>query len=385
MGKKITVGLIYVNDDKWIGGTYYIESIIHAWNTLSLELRPAIRVYCYTPEEFNSLKNKTNYPFLQPDYLIHRNLVVRVINAAYSKIFKKHLFLPRINHQVDIIFPNPVLKQFAGFKKKLFWIPDFQELHYPDFFSAIELQKKKNQQEYITQNNLPLVLSSKSAYNDLKKLSTTSTNAVYVVPFAVTLPDVTQIKVGALFEKFAIEQNYFICSNQFWKHKNHQLVLEALQHLKNKGVDIKVVFTGKPYDYRNPSYYKSILQYVDDHGLSSNVTFLGFIDRKEQLVLMKNSMAILQPSLFEGWSTVVEDAKAMGHSVIVSDISVHREQLGQDYPYFFNPFSCVELASIMELFYRKESKSVLAETDYSVQIRNFGLRLLDVVNKEAAV
>ncbi len=39
--------------------------------------------------------------------------------------------------------------------------------------------------------------------------------------------------------------------------------------------------------------------------------FLGFIDRGEQLQLMKNSIAIVQPSLFEGWSTVVEDTKAM--------------------------------------------------------------------------
>jgi len=41
---------------------------------------------------------------------------------------------------------------------------------------------------------------------------------------------------------------------------------------------------------------------------------------------MKKSIAIIQPSLFEGWSTVVEDAKSLGKNIIVSDINVHIEQ-----------------------------------------------------------
>jgi len=41
---------------------------------------------------------------------------------------------------------------------------------------------------------------------------------------------------------------------------------------------------------------------------------------------MRRAAAILQPSRFEGWSTVVEDAKTLGKPILVSDLSVHREQ-----------------------------------------------------------
>jgi len=34
----------------------------------------------------------------------------------------------------------------------------------------------------------------------------------------------------------------------------------------------------------------------------------------------------VQPSLFEGWSTVVEDARALGKPIVLSDIPVHLEQ-----------------------------------------------------------
>ena len=41
---------------------------------------------------------------------------------------------------------------------------------------------------------------------------------------------------------------------------------------------------------------------------------------------MRQSVAVLQPSLFEGWSTTVEEAKSIGKTILLSDIPVHREQ-----------------------------------------------------------
>jgi glycosyltransferase involved in cell wall biosynthesis len=41
---------------------------------------------------------------------------------------------------------------------------------------------------------------------------------------------------------------------------------------------------------------------------------------------MRAAALIIQPSRFEGWSTVVQDAKALGRPLICSDIPVHREQ-----------------------------------------------------------
>ena len=76
------------------------------------------------------------------------------------------------------------------------------------------------------------------------------------------------------------------------------------------------------------------------------IYFLGFIDRIDQLVLMENAMAIIQPSLFEGWSTVVEDAKALNQTLIVSDIPVHKEQL-KDKGNYFAPNDYDELAQKM--------------------------------------
>ena len=42
--------------------------------------------------------------------------------------------------------------------------------------------------------------------------------------------------------------------------------------------------------------------------------------------MLRRAVAVIQPSQFEGWSALVEDARALGKRMYVSDIPVHREQ-----------------------------------------------------------
>ena len=67
---------------------------------------------------------------------------------------------------------------------------------------------------------------------------------------------------------------------------------------------------------------------------------------------MNNSEAIIQPSLFEGWSTTVEDAKFLNKFIILSDISLHREQM-KDNVIFFSKQNEKELASLILEFVRQ--------------------------------
>jgi hypothetical protein len=56
---------------------------------------------------------------------------------------------------------------------------------------------------------------------------------------------------------------------------------------------------------------------------------------------------VIQPSRFEGWSTSVQDGRALGRPVICSDLPVHREQA----PDALGHFGCDDpkaLADILE-------------------------------------
>ena len=58
---------------------------------------------------------------------------------------------------------------------------------------------------------------------------------------------------------------------------------------------------------------------------------------------MRQSLAMLQPSLFEGWSTPVEEAKSLGKSIVLSNIPVHVEQSPPGVRYF-DPTDAAALA-----------------------------------------
>jgi glycosyltransferase involved in cell wall biosynthesis len=224
-----------------------------------------------------------------------------------------------------------------------------------------------------------ILFSSNDARNDFEKLYPSANSNKYVVNFSVFHPDYSTIDIKQLKRKYKLEDvPYFFSPNQFWKHKNHIVVLKAVKRIKeNYNFDILVLFSGKESDSRNPTYFEEIKQFVLENNLENNIKFLGFIDRKEQLCFMKNALAVIQPSLFEGWSSVVEDAKAMNQNLIVSSLNVHKEQLG-NLAYYFNPNDENELINQIILFL--ENKIGVPEFIYNKQLHLFGENFMNVIN-----
>ena len=61
--------------------------------------------------------------------------------------------------------------------------------------------------------------------------------------------------------------------------------------------------------------------------------------------LINIAKAVINPSLFEGWSSTVEECKSVGKNMILSDINVHKEQ--HPNAFFFSKNSIEELKKIL--------------------------------------
>ena len=255
-------------------------------------------------------------------------------------------------------------------------MPDFQEHYFPAFFSDEELQSRKAAQEYIAKQD-HLVVSSIDAKKDFEKFYPQHKCKVEVLPFAVSNPDIKQLNAADVLVKYGVQPGYFFIANQFWIHKNHIVILEAIRKLKEEGLKYQFVFSGKTNDYRSAGHFEMLQQKVTEFDIKGQVKFLGFIDRLDQMVLMKQANSIIQPSLFEGWSTVVEDAKSLQQHIIASDLEVHKEQL-LGYPHLlFNRNDSVDLAEKIRSMNSFCRSNIVY--DYNRDIQVFGDKIVKIL------
>lgn len=92
---------------------------------------------------------------------------------------------------------------------------------------------------------------------------------------------------------------------------------------------------------------------------------------------MNECISIVQPSLFEGWNTGVEEAKAINKYLILSDIPVHREQVTQNAT-FFNPYDETELSE--KLLNAYKSAPSVVETDYNRDIHKVAKDFISIID-----
>jgi hypothetical protein len=164
MGKRIKLGLIFSYDEGWIGGTYYILNLIEALNKVPIEKQPEIIILSKNIDDF-LVANKCGYLFLSflNPYSIKKNYLQKNISSFAKFIFNNNFYDKIIlKNKIDVLFPANNNSIYDLIKNKLYWIPDFQHLYFPDFFSLDEIKKRNDVISKIAQSNKKLILSKKT-------------------------------------------------------------------------------------------------------------------------------------------------------------------------------------------------------------------------------
>jgi len=250
------------------------------------------------------------------------------------------------SHKIDVVFP---LRDLGGSDfscASIGWIPDFQHVHLPELFS---LEQKKLRNELFSQiarSCDKVLLSSHAVAADFKSLLREWDKKIAVNPFPslLWLEELNKNPEDTV-KLYNLPKKYFLCINQFWKHKNHMLLPSAIGRAAKDCSDIHLVLVGQLGDYRDPSN-GNLSDLVQEIAIQrAPITILGRLDRPKMLDLLRCSAGIIQPSLCEGWSTTIEDAKALRIPVLCSDLPVHREQIPTGF--FFDPKSAESLAQVL--------------------------------------
>ena len=231
------------------------------------------------------------------------------------------------------------------------WIADFQHYRLPQFFSAKEATARDEIFADTIARCNRVMLSSKDSERDCLRFKPEAQGKTRVHPFPSglvfqPLPAASKVSV---VEKYHLPAKFMLVANQFWGHKNHLTIVEAARLLAQRGIEVPMVLTGLPSDYRDPSnsLVSKVLQAISSGGLRNTVIPLAQVPYADLIGLLRHAALIVQPSSFEGWSTTVQDGKALGRPVACSAISLHREQAPNAVG-FFGPTAPKELADLLE-------------------------------------
>lgn len=227
-------------------------------------------------------------------------------------------------HRLDLLFPLPSVA--ADDIPGVGWIADFQHRYLPEFFPEEEYQLREERLGLIA-GQREVLLSSEVCRAHFRELYPKSRARLSVWRFCTRVPEATlTADPEGVRLRYHLPEDFLLVSNQFWKHKDHRLVIEALGLLAAEGKRPVLVFTGSLSDGRGSAHIDALLQSIQEQGLHGQVRILGFLSRADQIALMRRALAVIQPSRFEGWSTVVEDCRSLGQRLVLSDLAVHREQ-----------------------------------------------------------
>ncbi len=364
MSQNTRIGFV-LPTDPWLGGKNYLRNLLAAISTLSQnEITPII--FAGTRQ----LSISADFPGTQivTTRTLDRKSPFWLTRKVFAKVAKKDLVLIHdLQRQGISVLSHSVSLGNQSTIKTIGWIPDFQHVHLPEFFTAEERARRDREYAEICAWYDKVIVSSECAGADLRAFSPQFAHKAELLRFVanpIPLSDCTSLT--ELRRIYSFKEPYFILPNQFWAHKNHRVVITALQILKKRCRSALVLATGSPKDHRNPAFFSSLIQYAKDLNVEDSFRVLGQIPFEHLGGLLRDAIALINPSKFEGWSTSVEEAKSTGKQVILSDIPVHKEQ-APERGLYFSADDPEALAEFMAASADRFDKS--ADTDFQLRAR----------------
>jgi len=325
------IGILFTFNPIWMGGLIYLQNLLRTLDFLDEPHKPQITAY-FKPELADFVE-KLDYPGLRRVPINYPDVK---LGTLASWLTRKNRFVDPLwaRNEVDVIFPVQDMPVRSD-ARAVCWYADLQHRYYPEFFSRSNRLERELRIHLMLKHARQLVVSSQAVADDFHRFYRVPESLrVDLYRFVSPLEAVDSELVEEAQARYEIRQPYFIISNQFHKHKNHRTAVKAFGAVAAELDDVELVLTGRPPRLADSPYLRELHAIIEQFGIQNRVRFLGAIPRSDQVALMQGALAVVQPSLFEGWSTVIEDAKSLQVPVIASDLPVHYEQLGQCARYF---------------------------------------------------
>ncbi len=308
-----------------------------------------VHSFCVSPAH---KKTATENP-----YFLRSRFLRRALNYAKRRISYEGRRQVKIRKTLleqlkpDLLF-CPFTAPFFSFPKVpvVSVIYDLQFLEYPNFFSVEAQIERMGHFKKACEKASRLICISDFTRQSVLKYAPIPVEPAQVstVPIYVTSEWTQKGAYGGmpeLLKQHNLEyENFLLYPANFWKHKNHKVLLTAfaLYRAKYPHSSLKLVCTGAP------ETGQEIIQLAAEAmNIAEHIVFSGYVSSNALFGLMSACKALIFPSLYEGFGIPVVEAMLLGKPVLCSNRGSLVEVGGKSALYF-HPGKPKEIVTAIE-------------------------------------
>lgn len=352
---KKEIGL-YIDVKPIDGGSYqYVLSIIKALQYLD-KSKYHITVFYFDsswekllPSSFKLNKIKKN---------IFLRVYSKIYRILYSKLFKQYKIgycfqtIFTINHSNcdTIIFPKQDFISYLTNKKSIITVHDLMHKYEPHFkeYQDGEYQKRESHYKLISEKANAILVDSNIGKLHMLESYKINSEVVHILPFVPPyyLVDSNLVNIKL---KYNLPERYIFYPAQFWEHKNHLVLLEAIKILKDEGITINLVLLGS-----KKNNYENVVNKINELDLKDSIYILGYVSNDEIYSFYKFAVAMTFLSLAGPTNIPPIESMLLGCPLICSNVYGMPEQVG-DAALLINPYDKYDIASKIKLIWHDDN------------------------------
>ena len=280
-----------------------------------------------------------------------------LLGSFFQSKFKFHTFFEKnlIKQKIDFVFfvtpsPRPFYLQRLNYALTVY---DLCHRDFPEF-SEVKAYNIYFLRELILDRCVGpatmIITESEKLKKMISKQFSKDENRIISIPNGPS-PLINSEENKIYEKKILLPENYFFYPAQFWEHKNHIRILEAIDILKRKNINVNFVFCGK-----DKGNLENINKKINQLSLNNNVKILNFLSNEEIKYVYKNAVALVMPTYFGPTNIPPLDAWANELPVIYSN---HLSEQTLDAALYVDPNSSEDLADKIEKMLKIEVRKDL--------------------------
>lgn len=382
---KIGIWLRYGYSPSVGGGFSYFDALVSKLQTYSFS--DGVEWKFVTPGAIAANENIVSLGLIPDNWALFRKFAnnhrfAKLMFLVNSKLLRYRWQKKLKDNGIGLIYyinqDDTILSDFP-------FIATIWDMGYFQTFPFPELTKGNNFKgrfELITktlQKALMVFAESEAGKSELVKYANINPGKIRVVPiFAGNVINMNTIasRQEEILDEYGLKkEKFFFYPAQFWAHKNHVGLVKAFANFHKEHPEYKIIFTGG-----NKGTMLHVKNMCESLNLSDSVLFLGYVSRDALYTFYKNATSLIMASYFGPTNMPPIEALSLGCPVICTDISGHREIMG-DAAIYFEPQNHNQLKECMEEVCRNRKQYIDKVTDRAIDSKFNVDTALNCINK----